>query len=568
MSSARLQAAYCLPDTLALEPAGTCTRVRGRALLVARAGWLAAVLSTVALFVAGLPFRQAELAATLDGLSPAQDLVLRELGVSAQQQARLVLLAESAVPALFLAIALLVFWRRSDDWVAIFVSAGLVTYIAWVSPTLTALASAEAVWRVPATFVQAAGMTFAVTFFLIFPDGRFIPRWTRAFLVLVVAWAVAWVLLPASPFDLSDVYRLPLPAFGVVMTCWAVGIGAQLYRFSHVSSQVQRQQTKWVMSATFVAIAVYLLFGFNRFIVPLVAGPLLPQVVYDLIGVPLFLVVLLVIPTAFAISILRYRLWDIDIIVNRVLVYGTLTAIVGGTFPTAIALSQRLFVALTGETSDAAIVLTVLVVGSIFTSVKGRLQALVDRHVKPAAGPRRGVTAFEEQVRSVIEVLDVEQLARRACEEAHRTFDAVGGAVYLLKEGRFELVHACGEWTQVEGMVAWLESEGHRYGWVALGPRRNGAAYQEEDQRQFSEMAALTARAMRLVGEFGADRAVLTTDGPRAVRSSGPPTSPGSPPRISIAPPPPPYRTHIESLPEKIWRATIASSDGKPPGGR
>jgi hypothetical protein len=510
MSSASLQAAYCLPDALAVEPAGSCNRLRGRARLAARAGWLASVLSTVTLFAVGLPFRQAEVAATLLGLSPAQELVLRELGVFAQQQARLVLLAESAVPALFLAIALLVFWRRSDDWVAIFVSAGLVTYIAWVSPALTALASAETVWRVPATFIQAAGMTFAVTFFLIFPDGRFVPRWTRIFLGMVVGWATLWVVFPASPFNLSNVYALPLPTFAMIATCWAVGVTAQLYRFSHVSSQVQRQQTKWVMSATFVAIAAYLLFGFNRFVVPIVSGPMLPQVVFDLIGVPLFLAVLLVVPTAFAISILRYRLWDIDIIVNRVLVYGTLTAIVGGTFPTAIALSQRLFVALTGETSDAAIVLTVLVVGSIFTSVKGRLQALVDRHVKPAAGPRRSATAFAEQVRSVIEVLDVENLARRACEEAHRTFDATGGAVYLLKQGRFELVHACGEWTQVEGMVAWLEDQGRRYGWIAVGPRRDGAAYQEEEQRQFSEMTALASRAMRLVSELGADRAAPT----------------------------------------------------------
>jgi hypothetical protein len=423
-----------------------------------------------------------------------------------------VLAAEALVPALFLAIALLVFWRRSDDWMAVFVSAGLVTYIAWVSPVLTALAAAESPWQLPATLVQATGMTFAVSFFLIFPDGRFVPRWTRAFLLLVLAWAAAWVALPASAFNLSNVYALPPPAFAAVAICWAVGVTAQLYRFSRVSSPVQRQQTKWVLSAAFVAIAAYLLFGFNRFVVPLVAGPLLPQVVYDLVGVPLFLSMLLVIPISFAVSILRYRLWDIDIIVNRVLVYGTLTAVVGGTFPTVIALSQRLFVAVTGETSDAAIVLTVLVVGSVFTSVKGWLQALVDRHVKPAAGPMKRATAFEEQVRSIIEVLDVEQLARRACEEAHRTFEATGGAVYLLKQGRFEQVHACGEWTQVEGMVAWLESEGQRYGWIAVGPRRDGTAYQEEERRQFSEMAVLTSRAMRLVRELSTFGTVLTPE--------------------------------------------------------
>jgi len=85
------------------------------------------------------------------------------------------------------------------------------------------------------------------------------------------------------------------------------------------------------------------------------------------------------------IAILRYRLYDIDVILSRTFVYGALTAILAGVYTASIALSTRLFSAVTGERSDAAIVVTTLVVVALFTPLKNRLQALVDRRLKPGA---------------------------------------------------------------------------------------------------------------------------------------------------------------------------------------
>jgi hypothetical protein len=89
-------------------------------------------------------------------------------------------------------------------------------------------------------------------------------------------------------------------------------------------------------------------------------------------------------PAAAAIAVLRYRLYDIDVLINRALVYIPLTAIVGGLYTGGVALGQRLFVAVTGDRSDAAIVLTTLVIASLFTHIRNGLQGVVDSRFRPA----------------------------------------------------------------------------------------------------------------------------------------------------------------------------------------
>jgi hypothetical protein len=125
-------------------------------------------------------------------------------------------------------------------------------------------------------------------FFYIFPDGQFVPRWTRFLLPLSVLWVLAWVLLPGSIFDLANPFRLTVPSFVLLMVGWAGGVAAQLYRFARVAGPVQRQQTKWILFATATAILAYLLFGVDRFALPVWTEARLAGVIYDVIGVPLF----------------------------------------------------------------------------------------------------------------------------------------------------------------------------------------------------------------------------------------------------------------------------------------
>jgi hypothetical protein len=471
----------------------------GTTLRAARAVWLAVVLLTVGLYILAIPERDAELLSTFQSLSPAQALILEEMGISGVQHARSVLVLEAAVALVFLMVALVIYVRKSDDWVAMLVSAGLVTYIARISPPLDTLAEARPELWLPTTLVQVLGLTCAIAFLYVFPDGRFVPRWSRFLLAAWVAWAIAWLLMPSSVFDLSDPFRLSVPSFVMLMLWIGSGIAIQTYRYLRVDTPVQRQQTKLILFGMTIALLGYLIFGLNRFAIPILEAPRHAAVVYDLIGVPIFLVIMLVVPVSFAVSILRYRLWDIDLVINRVIVYATLTAILGGMYSATITLSQRLFVALTGQQSDAAIVFTVLVVGATFTYLKGKLQNTVDRYVKPMPDPIKQVRAFGDELRAFCDLLDVEQLTHKILVESVRAFGARGGAVYLLRQGHYEPAYVEGEWDQVEGMSVWLDSEGERYGWISLGPRLNGLAYSDQDRAVFEDMTTLVARTMRLL---------------------------------------------------------------------
>jgi hypothetical protein len=103
-------------------------------------------------------------------------------------------------------------------------------------------------------------------------------------------------------------------------------------------------------------------------------------------------------PTAVGIAILRYRLYDIDIIINRTVVYVSLTAVLAGLYTAAVALFQRTIVALTGESSDLAVVMTLFVLATVFTPIKNTLQSSADKYIKPVAGTG-GSTAIADLVK-------------------------------------------------------------------------------------------------------------------------------------------------------------------------
>lgn len=223
---------------------------------------------------------------------------------------------------------------------------------------------------------------------LLFPDGR-LPsaRWRPAGWLLASGAALFVAVIATAPAPLGNFPQVQNP-FGIEMLSgfgqapaaaaaltYASGMlasGAAIVWRLRRSSGEQRAQLKWFAYAGMLA-AVSVIPGLS----PIKLG----QVILIVAGA--------LVPVAAGVAILRYRLYEIDLIINRTIVYGVLTAILAGVYTASITLSQRVFVAVTGEKSDGAIVLTTLIVVSMFTPLKTRLQALVDRRWKaaPAAGP-------------------------------------------------------------------------------------------------------------------------------------------------------------------------------------
>ncbi len=333
---------------------------------------------SLGLFVLSIPARYAELAEVArrasTHLGPGEDLLRLFLSRAAYYALTALSLEVAFVLALALASAAIV-WRNSSDWRPMFFSAVFVTYAVWVTPTLDALALPFFLQKV-ADLTQAAGVLMAVSFFLLFPDGRFVPGWTR---LIALGWAVyclAWGLLPAAPLSLIDPFEASFAAFLILMVLgWTLGLLAQAVRYSRAEPR-QRVQTKWVLLVVAGACAGYAAVYLPDVLLPASGRA---RLLYDLFGVPVFWLLALPMPVALGIAILRHRLFDANLLINRTLVYGALTATLALVYVSNVMLLRGLAFGFTGQKSQLTVVASTLVVAALFNPLRYRIQSFIDR---------------------------------------------------------------------------------------------------------------------------------------------------------------------------------------------
>ncbi|HEX2741943.1 MAG TPA: hypothetical protein VHM69_15980, partial [Rubrobacter sp.] len=321
---------------------------------------------------------------------------LEDLGLSIDLYATYVLALDLVVALGFCAVGAVIFRRKSQERGALFVSFALIVFgLTW--PDTFDTARLHPVWGGLAGFLTQLGLASLFVFFFIFPDGRFVPRWSRRVVPLVFAMPVLYVLLPGSRLvEPPEPYNIL-----IFLGLWASALLAQVYRYRRVSGPVERQQTKWVV---FGATAlVVLLIGF---LLPLVFFPALDQpgvlsLSTNLIGLTVggsfgFLLI----PLSIGAAILRYRLYDIDVIINRALVYGTLTLTLALTYFGSVALLQYLFRSLTGQETQLTVVASTLAIAALFQPLRRRLQNVIDRHFyRKKYDAARTLEAFSDRLR-------------------------------------------------------------------------------------------------------------------------------------------------------------------------
>jgi len=274
-------------------------------------------------------------------------------------------------------VSVVIFWRRSDDWMALLTSLGLVAFgVFFRTDGPTALGQQyPAVW-LPVNLLAFFGSMSFMLFIYLFPNGRFVPRWTRWIPILWAMHEVAYYFFPDSVFNINR--TLPLLEFLVSTAFLCIGIGSQIYRYRHVSGPVQRQQTRWVVfgmvSALLGGLAIALPLNISPTLVPFGS----PYAFAFEAAVAGFL---LLIPLSIGVAILRHQLWDIDVIINRTLVYGALTASLALVYFGSVAATQTIFQALTGQEqqSQLAIVVSTLVIAALFNPLRRRIQSFIDR---------------------------------------------------------------------------------------------------------------------------------------------------------------------------------------------
>lgn len=360
----------------------TYHRLQGPALVLARALWGILAVVVLGVFIISLPadmnllIRVEERDILWTQLAPAQAIELRSMGLSTQFYAAYMVSLEVLVAFGFAALGLLIFWRRSEDAVALFVAAACLLFGTTIVPTTQALAATNPAWRLPVDYITAAGFASGLLLFYLFPNGRFVPSWTRYLAVPWIAWVIAWPLVPAINPD-----NWPLPyAFASKLLWYSTGLAALIFRYRKCSTPVERQQTKWVVFGLTAGFVGFTLFNLLVVLFPALQGRAPGRVLYMLLGYPVLAIIpLLLVPISFAFALLRYRLWQIDLIIRGTLVYGVLTLALILLYFASVFLLQQVAVAILGRTSVLAVAAATLGIAITFDPLRVRVQGLIDR---------------------------------------------------------------------------------------------------------------------------------------------------------------------------------------------
>jgi len=482
------------PDKSAVPYAMSSTRRPARLMRLARWLVLGLILFSIAALLISIGLFPASVPAAIAGLIPNDNwtpemtrAALDQLGWSPQALTWFFAILGWITAAVSTAIGLIVFRRKSDSWFGLYLAVTFAVFLA--SGSLSQLTTPQlgpllTGWQALASTLN---WQFVFILFYVFPDGHFVPAWTRWLLLGWLLGNLASLVVPST-----NAYLAPL-LIGLVLSA----VASQIYRYVRVSDALQRQQTKWIafMGSVFLLFIILWILTFT--VLAPTGANLATSFLASTLMKTLVALWVLCLPIVIGIAILRYRLWDIDIIIRRTLVYLPLTAILAGVFAASIRLLQTLF-SPSGQQSGAATALTTLIVVAAFDPIKAWLQRLVDTRFKEVSNPEGRWKAYDEQVRTFVQMNDTVACGRRLLEEAVAVFDAKEGAVYLKGAGEMRVVHTHGPSQDAPELLISIEHQGIQFGRLALGARRNGRPYGPHDRELLLQTASAVASAIAL----------------------------------------------------------------------
>jgi len=320
------------------------------------------------------------------------------LGISLAVYAILTIALNGLLNLISIILGALLCWHRSNEPVALLCAFMLVTFFGISSATHEGLAPLSLGWYAVVEFLDFLGQMSLVLFFYLFPTGRFVPRWTRWAALLYAVYYV-WTIITFHPGTFTSLPEALL-FFGLILTL----VVAQIYRYRRISTPAQRQQTKWVMFAIVIVIlgfimavsAIYILFPRGHS----------PSLVIRLIGPYVIAVLFMLIPFSIVIAILRSRLWDIDTIINKTLVYGLLTVLLAAVYAGLIIGLESLAELFSRQGAQpVVIVISTLVIYVLFQPFRRRIQSVIDRRFyRRKYDATKVVAAFSSTLRNDVDL--------------------------------------------------------------------------------------------------------------------------------------------------------------------
>jgi signal transduction histidine kinase len=484
------------PSVTPVRKRQASTRLHGRNLLLVRTVWITVAVLSVLCIAFGILAEFARLQAPCAGdecqfiaLTPTILRELEAMGLSAGFFAAYLVAVKLIFATVTFAVGTVIFWRKSDDRIALFAALALVTLGGEAFAGVPgALLEGATPLRAVALLVSFLGNTSIVLLFYLLPDGRFVPRWTRVLAVVFVAFQVGEYFIANSPLSApGESYDLALN-IGILASI----VYAQIYRYRRVSGLVERQQTKLVVFG--IAATVIGTQGVHA-VFPLLA---LPQTILVLAGQTIYYMSLLLMPVSIGIAVLRHHLFDIDFVINRTLVYGALTA--------SVVLLYVLVVGGLGELLQIRgnLIISLIATGLAavtFQPLRERLQLTVNRLMY---GERDAPYTVPSRLGQRLETsLAPDAVLPAAVRSVAEALKLPYVAVEVGKDGVLETVAATGEPMQNPLRLP-LVYRGETVGSLVLGPRAGEERFSPADQRLLEDLAhqiGVAAHAARLAEE-------------------------------------------------------------------
>jgi hypothetical protein len=420
-----------LPIPKSLDTRATSqTRLRRGLLNLARALWIIFALSNLVSLPFGIQTYYNQILASGRSV-PAVARALTQMHLTAAQEAVSFTVIFGLASLVFLVIGALIFWRL---WGTSTELLGLLTSFIFVTIALTGITGVfEGASASPNPFLLLAftisGISFFVlfpclaAFLLTFPNGRFAPRWSWLLILLWLGQFAFFIVVSTGVFGSASDTLLVV----VVLLTWGSTLSMQVYRYARVYTYSERQQTKWLIFG--LASGLLLTAGST------ITGNLLPQLSrpdspYQLIMNNLGgLIVFLPLSLSIGVALLRYRLWNIDLIINRTLVYGTLTLILSAVYVGLIIGLQALLRGVINQDNSIAIVISTLAIAALFQPLRHRLQKIIDRRFyRSKYNAAKVIEAFGTTIRNEV---DLTQLSEHLVTVVEETMQPVRVSLWL-----------------------------------------------------------------------------------------------------------------------------------------
>ncbi len=300
---------------------------------------------------------------------------LRSLGLSPKSLAIMSAAAGFAQMIGFYAVGLYLLGKKSNELMTLVVATFLIAMAsAQFPPDLIAMQATHPIQATVGFIIDLVFLLGFVNLFFLFPDGRFTPRWTIAVSVVMALSLLNDLLIT------HDAFKNPSPLkdglqFGTLIVCVAI---AQVYRYRRTSGQVERQQLKWFLSGLGFAMLAFIILNVaivdRNLLHP--EAPVMQAIISEMILSMVWVPLQLCIPVTLAIAIMRYRLFDIDVVINRTLVFTGLSVSIVGLYALVVVGLGKLI----HSGDDLALSLAATVIVAVaFQPLRLRLQRGVNR---------------------------------------------------------------------------------------------------------------------------------------------------------------------------------------------